>query len=76
MAHTSSVDRLIAESERLRAELLKTAARLETFAGELLVEVRDLRSEAKDQVEMIEGEHDVRGEGAVLPGDGPSRPPG
>jgi len=71
MAHLSPVDRLIAESERLREELLKTATRLETFAEELMVEVRDLRTEARDQTDIIEGDHDVRGEGTG-PGPGPA----
>lgn len=46
MARQSPVDRLLAESERLREELLRTAARLEGFSEELLAEVRQLRAEA------------------------------
>jgi hypothetical protein len=68
MAHLSPVDRLIAESERLRDELLKTATRLETFSEELMAEVRSLRVEAQDQLDtkdrlVVEGDEDVRGEG-------------
>lgn len=46
MTRQSPVDRLLAESERLREELLRTAARLEGFSEELLAEVRQLRAEA------------------------------
>ncbi|WP_157868848.1 hypothetical protein [Streptomyces atriruber] len=47
MTRQSPVDRLLAESERLREELLRTAARLEGFSAELLAEVRQLRAESK-----------------------------
>ena len=42
----SPVDRLLAESERLRKEMLRTADQLKKFSDDLLVEVRALRKEA------------------------------
>ncbi|AZM51752.1 hypothetical protein DMA15_03465 [Streptomyces sp. WAC 01529] len=49
--HDLSGDRLIAESERLRKELLRTAARLRNFSEELVTEVRLLRDEARPPAE-------------------------
>lgn len=46
MAQDSPVDRLLAESRRLREELLRTANRLEIFSEDLMTEVRALREEA------------------------------
>jgi hypothetical protein len=46
MAALSPVDRLLAESERLRLEMLRTAEQLKTFSEQLLIEVRALRTEA------------------------------
>jgi hypothetical protein len=46
MARSSPVDRLLAESERLREELLRTADRLEGFSTDLLAGVRLLQAEA------------------------------
>jgi hypothetical protein len=47
----SPVDRLLAESERLRVEMLRTADQLKKFSDELLVEVRALRAEAGPPIE-------------------------
>jgi hypothetical protein len=55
---TSETDRLIAESERLRQEMLHMATRLETFSELLDAAVVDLRSEATDKTE---GGHDAPG---------------
>lgn len=54
----STVDRLVTESEQLRQQLLKTAARLTVFADALLDEVRTLRTETPDP----EGDEGGRGE--------------
>lgn len=59
MAPRSSTDKLVDESERLRKELLKTAARLEIFAGELMMEAHQLQDEAAHTVED-EGDTDER----------------
>jgi hypothetical protein len=48
---TTETDRLIAESERLRQEMLHMATRLETFSELLDAAVVDLRSEATDKTE-------------------------
>jgi len=49
MAKSSPVDQLLAESERLRAELRRTSDRLEDFTRELLNEVNRLRTETAVQ---------------------------
>jgi hypothetical protein len=51
MIKDSNPDRLIAESERLRKELLKTAVSLEFFSQQLLEEVRALREAAWPDLE-------------------------
>lgn len=55
MAALSPVDRLLAESERLRVEMLRTADQLKKFSDELLIEVRALRAESGSPIER--GEH-------------------
>jgi hypothetical protein len=46
MAGESRVDRLLADSEKLREDLLKMAARLMTFSEKLTAETQALRVEA------------------------------
>lgn len=46
MAGESRVDRLLADSEKLREDLLRMAARLMTFSEQLTAETRALRVEA------------------------------
>lgn len=58
MTQESRADRLIAESERLREELLRTAAKLAAFSGELAAEVSILRG---------------AGDGSGTADDGPDR---
>lgn len=48
MTDGSRADRLIAESEKLREELLRTAARLMAFSEELTAEVQRLREAGND----------------------------
>ena len=48
MTEGSRTDRLIAESKRLREELLRTATRLMAFAEELTEEARTLREAGED----------------------------
>lgn len=55
MTATSSTDRLLAESERLRKEMIRTADRLKLFSDDLLLEARKLRAEAGPPIER--GDH-------------------
>lgn len=48
MTGESRVNRLLADSEELRADLLRMAARLMTFAEALTTEAQSLRAEAGD----------------------------
>jgi len=62
----AEVDRLVAEAQRLKEELLRTAAKLEAFSDQLLIEVGQLRDAAKDQHHQISQQIDELGNG----GDG------
>ena len=44
----ADVEELVTESQRLRDELMRTAAKLEAFSEQLLVEVHQLREAAGD----------------------------
>jgi hypothetical protein len=57
MAGESRVDRLLADSEKLREDLLRMAARLMTFSENLTAETQALRIEAGGSDGTGEGAH-------------------
>lgn len=56
MVRRTPVDALVAESERLRKDLLQKTLRLSQFASELMEEAHDLIGDVR-----TEGDGDVRG---------------
>lgn len=48
MISHADVEALVTESQRLRDELMKTAAKLESFSDQLMIEVAQLREAAGD----------------------------
>lgn len=57
MAGESRVDRLLADSEKLREDLLRMAARLMTFSEKLTAETQALRVEAGGSDDAGTGTH-------------------